>query len=464
MEPESNPLDLLRQRRAMNRVEAAMRKAEDTPKPGGYRYLGRNADTGQGLIVGNDGSVIPGDIITSGHIKPGQAVRVAQAGGMVQLDQKPRVRKVAPPVVKKTDRGPVKIVFSVIEDGRFVYYLGGDRKVPKKLFSATFAEDPDVNIVTTGKGLNQFYWQSLTYTFGEIVPTGFSGYTGVRLVDSRFPDSLFVPRIPIFTGNGSNNGDLISMLILPESLPGRAWDNDTYLASYYGEGVFGAAWATSTNFGNGIIGRTSLQFNYVIARDGAFESGTAPGGSGALDRVNPGFEATIAWAGSTSYTSDIDGIPFFGGSGAEAGTTNTPSGTIATYAGSHSKYQLMQIGSSGSLIRRGARTGYTIYDTKTFQEEIVGFSDGSYFNLGDPAMDLIRSKWISPNYSSIANGSLWVRDESSYLYIPETQDYVDFKSIDLKTGAIVAKRVKIFPIVSPVATPVYKIHSISYTP
>jgi hypothetical protein len=82
MEPESNPLDLLRQRRAINRVEAAMRKTEETPKPGGYRYLGRNADTGQGLVVGNDGSVIPGDIITSGHVKPGQAVRVAQAGGM----------------------------------------------------------------------------------------------------------------------------------------------------------------------------------------------------------------------------------------------------------------------------------------------------------------------------------------------------------------------------------------------
>jgi hypothetical protein len=84
--------------------------------------------------VGNDGSVIPGDIITSGHIKPGQAVRVAQAGGMVQLDQKPRVRKVVPVVPSKEVYGPVKILFSVLDGSERVYYVGGDRRAPEEIY------------------------------------------------------------------------------------------------------------------------------------------------------------------------------------------------------------------------------------------------------------------------------------------------------------------------------------------
>jgi hypothetical protein len=158
MEPESNPLDLLRQRRAMNRVEAAMRKTEETPKPGGYRYLGRNADTGQGLVVGNDGSVIPGDVITSGHVKPGQAVRVAQAGGMVQLDQKPRVRKVAPPVVKKEEYGNVKVLFSVRDGDETIVYIGADRKIPTEIYRYRTADYRQFTprMTNTGRGKNKF--------------------------------------------------------------------------------------------------------------------------------------------------------------------------------------------------------------------------------------------------------------------------------------------------------------------
>jgi len=136
-----------------------MRKTEETPKPGGYRYLGRNADTGQGLIVGNDGSIIPGEIITSGHIKPGQAVRVAQAGGMVQLDQKPRVRKVPPVVVKKEEGGNVKILFSVLEGTQNVFYIGGDRKTPKEVYRETIpASGFSTNgyITNSGKGTNKW--------------------------------------------------------------------------------------------------------------------------------------------------------------------------------------------------------------------------------------------------------------------------------------------------------------------
>jgi hypothetical protein len=189
MEPESNPLDLLRQRRAINRVEAAMRKTEETPKPGGYRYLGRNADTGQGLVVGNDGSVIPGDIITSGHVKPGQAVRVAQAGGMVQLDQKPRVRKVVPPVAKKEEGGPVKILFSVVEGAERIYYVGGDRRTPKSLFRLPAASKIYPHLVVTGKGLNQFYWQyeSDVAEYPSVAPFRYGSY----VVDSRYSGDPF---------------------------------------------------------------------------------------------------------------------------------------------------------------------------------------------------------------------------------------------------------------------------------
>jgi hypothetical protein len=160
-----------------------MRKTEETPKPGGYRYLGRNADTGQGLIVGNDGSVIPGDIITSGHIKPGQAVRVAQAGGLVQLDQKPRVKKSAPPVVKKEEFGDVKVLFSVVEGSDTVFYVGGDRDKPKELFRSPEYTGfrRSLTLVNTGKGLNKFFWQKADRP----------DFVTSNLFDSRYPDQLF---------------------------------------------------------------------------------------------------------------------------------------------------------------------------------------------------------------------------------------------------------------------------------
>jgi hypothetical protein len=203
MEPASNPLDLLRQRRAINRVEAAMRKTEETPKAGGYRYLGRNADTGQGLVAGNDGSVIPGDIITSGHIKPGQAVRVAQAGGMVQLDQKPRVRKVTPVVDSKAVAGNIKILFSVIEGSENVFYIGGDRETPKEVYRESipaYGFSTDGYITNSGKGLNKWVigiqsGPSNTYNFRK---TGLKTLTPTEVLSNTFPGNY-----PYWRGHGN---------------------------------------------------------------------------------------------------------------------------------------------------------------------------------------------------------------------------------------------------------------------
>lgn len=94
-----NPLDLIRQQQADNRLLAAQAaqqqaRAEAAQQPT-YTYLGTNAETGMGVVQANGGGeAVQGKLITNGSIKPGQAVQVAGSGGSLPtIDQKPRPRQ-----------------------------------------------------------------------------------------------------------------------------------------------------------------------------------------------------------------------------------------------------------------------------------------------------------------------------------------------------------------------------------
>lgn len=91
-------LTLLQHQRAQNRADFAQSQADRAEaaatKPKQWTAQGRDADSGRmALAADSDEAVLVGSRITSGDIKPGQAVRVNVAGGTVTVDQKPHKRQ-----------------------------------------------------------------------------------------------------------------------------------------------------------------------------------------------------------------------------------------------------------------------------------------------------------------------------------------------------------------------------------
>lgn len=439
-------MDLLRQASEAAAAKRLARLAELSKKSlkplptwdAGYDSSGRRLVQ----TLGQD-PVAVGRPVSNGAIGTGD--RTYNTGRAV--DVIPHIKPVPVVPVKIQEPGGVRILFSVVEGDRLVFYVGGDRRTPKELFSVPFDDDPDANLVSTGKGLNQFYWQSRTvYRDGGLL-------AGVRISGSRLPSSIDFPTIPLGSTLIPGYGPLVTAI--PQ------FPDDTYLARHYGVGVFAAGYVTPTVLSTGVS--SSLQLNYSILRGDSFESGSMAAGVGTRT-PNLGVEGGGFHEGNIAYSSSIDGVPYLGGSGTESGLINMFNRSV-TYSANYSKYRLLQLGSGASLIRRDYYN-YPAGGASSSQFDYAGFVDGSYFPLGDEAKSLITSRWQylhgpkAPNYSSIVKGALWVRDEPSLVYISETQDFVDFKSISLTTGAISAKRVKIFPVVKSV----YKIHSVTYTP
>jgi hypothetical protein len=455
MEPEPNPLDLLRQRRAINRVEAAMRKTEEVPKPGGYRYLGRNADTGQGIVVGNDGSVIPGDIITSGHIKPGQAVRVAQAGGMVQLDQKPRVRKVVPPVVKKEESGPVKILFSVVEGAERIYYVGGDRRTPKELFRLPTPASAIAHLVATGKGLRAFYWQYVTSelfdsrlgdsyagTMGSVQYFGSGVFLGSSATNIRneFSDTGGFRNIGTTTRTDWRTNDLENQSFVNAGSAVFTYDGQRTITPFP-DPVPKVFPATGTV--------TDVESS---SRSGFFDAGGfrfLSQGSNSTNRLNT----------TTEFNTDPPTpiVSTWSSSIAENFRQENP--LLIGLSGALKTVQTSSFTSSGSAVLNQNPIIYgpdhgTRLDFVT-QDDVV--------TVSSPQKTLIESRLISPRYSTLAGSTLWVLGDtvsSTVTQLSGGQSFINLLGIDLLSSESAPQKVKIFPI--PQGAPL--IHSISYTP
>jgi hypothetical protein len=505
MEPESNPLGLLRQRRAMNRVEAAMRKTEEVPKPGGYRYLGRNADTGQGIIVGNDGSVIPGDIITSGHIKPGQSVRVAQAGGMVQLDQRPRVKKVVPPVVKEEKFGNVKILFSVVEGAETVVYIGADRKKPTEIYRYTTADYRAFipRLTNTGRGKNKF-----TASAWALINTNPYGgafqYQSRILIDLKtkqqvtiepdvwvpqpYPESTSANYYPVelsFKGNGfyssgSRQGGAYQFDNQIVDIPAAASTNS--FVSAWGPGGGGydngssGEWGFISDFGWGFSVKSR---NYSFQIGGALETilgdaslyfasfeffpytGSAPGynfysrGHTEDIKVNLGLniEDTVY------YKYDIAGQtnPGAPDSSTEANNVRSPRTVIVGNRGVIAQVNNVQY---SRVFPGGAETN--IVSTSYYYKSTDGNQvtlPSSVFTPPFPE----RNNYVSPTNYNLVGSTLYYCD-TYYLddYYPQPllhEDYVDVATISFD-GSVAIKQQKIDPL--PASGTI--IHAVSYHP
>ncbi len=128
MDQESDAvLDLLRRRRSQNRYAAALNQSEQPIKQSGGIYLGKDADRGVGLIRNSSGGIVPAQINTSGLLKPGQAVRVSQAGGMVAIDHKPRVKKQRQSIQSISTSGPsIMLAVQVVN----AVYIAGHQASP----------------------------------------------------------------------------------------------------------------------------------------------------------------------------------------------------------------------------------------------------------------------------------------------------------------------------------------------
>jgi hypothetical protein len=456
MEPASNPLDLLRQRRAINRVEAAMRKTEEVPKPGGYRYLGRNADTGQGLVVGNDGSVIPGDIITSGHIKPGQSVRVAQAGGLVQLDQKPRVRKVVPPVAKKEEGGPVKILFSVVEGAERIYYVGGDRVKPKELFRLPSTTSATAHLVATGKGLNAFYWQ---YALGGnvvdgrsespiAIPTGSLGYIGAGIFTALNTREMFVPEPPLdecsnrfasstFRDFRLFSGESFGLNQTQSKI--RAFAASTSPCPVTREGPYPDVYTTN--------------LTDITAYSGSYAAlGFSAAYSGAWDRQLTTVQIYTSYSTGSTTVSDIE--------------SKSSREETMLHCSEFGDFALLSC-SLVNLIdsRVGVGNGVTTITPTGFNGTRYEASakDGERVLLSEEAQSLIGDQWISPRYSSISGSSLYMLPRTvaeTKEKLGERTNFLDFQAVDLSDSTASIIQAKTFPITKDIS----QIHSISYHP
>ena len=446
MEPESNPLDLLKQRRAINRVEAAMRKTEETPKPGGYRYLGRNADTGQGLIVGNDGSVIPGDIITSGHIKPGQAVRVAQAGGMVQLDQKPRVRKVVPPVVKEKKVPQVKIIFSAYSEleGSTIFYVGGDRKEPKELFrlpnDVSYFGNITPNITITGSGLNSYYYQYSATTLN----TAPLGLGSSEIYDSRYEAKAIVPPITFYPGLYYGIFVLSGSLIEQNEFTRQLLEiDDPYLPTYMGAGVFAASATPHIGFSSGVDGSSSFTHVVHVVDRNEVTSFSMSAGSANRTYLSPG----TSWSGAVAYSSEIKGIDFYRVSGSEGGTTDLPGGVPAnSYSCNFDVVNMFQYSPEVCLMQRCTSRLPNLGVANAFTRKLFSLKEGVEREISEEGVTLLRSNWVAPRMAPIRKDLIWMHDKDSPLTIQPDQEFIDLKSLNLLTNEIGAKRVKMYPL------------------
>lgn len=84
---------LLADQQAANRAEAARKQQAQVPSGPDYRYVGKNADTGQPAVTADSEPIAAKQIITNGQIQPGQAIKLL--AGFV--DQMPAIKPVPEP-------------------------------------------------------------------------------------------------------------------------------------------------------------------------------------------------------------------------------------------------------------------------------------------------------------------------------------------------------------------------------
>jgi hypothetical protein len=118
----SNPLDNALASLAQSRLLYHSGLVQQQKQPPIYTYLGESQ--GHSILQTAGGVVEVGQPITNGSIVKGSIVPVHVAGSLVRVDGMPRYIADEQPVVEAA-KGSIQILYSTIEDGKTLFWLGG---------------------------------------------------------------------------------------------------------------------------------------------------------------------------------------------------------------------------------------------------------------------------------------------------------------------------------------------------
>jgi hypothetical protein len=145
---------LLNDRQAENRKnfqEDSIKKPEPEPT---YTFAGYNGSDGAFVAVVGSGEILKAKLSTNGYLKPGQPVLVSQSLDGLEVEAMPSVqpkrRSIAAIV---TLYGKIKILYFVnnVATGFTEIFIGGDRKIPKKIAQFPLTSDIKGLIHNLGK-------------------------------------------------------------------------------------------------------------------------------------------------------------------------------------------------------------------------------------------------------------------------------------------------------------------------
>jgi hypothetical protein len=371
-----------------------------------------------GYVVDVGGSRSVRQSATNGSIPVGGVAcvrgRVDAQPAIATLPKRPGVRVDSP-------AGGVKILFSTLENGVKVYYVGGDRVRPKEL--ARFSNSPygDPALKATGKGLSRFYWTRRI----QISGVG-------NIVDSRYS--------------------------VPAGFP--LFENDL---------AFSGA---SRGAGYEAISLNRTDPNNVIARrvtyiDGAVTEDSVRIGVDTVDVTDFTYENNARVGGNlykvpyTAYRYSSSGDPDY---------IQRRDATTALIWGEEASLLLHSVSNRTTTINTGSENFKAIFlagDTVTLQPPARDLLQGLQFALYLPNFLPIyrRSAFLCNWLPRVSPGEGVYESIAKFIGFVATggaaQLSAPFSVIDLETSAISEKTIKIYPLPS---NPSIQIHSISYHP
>lgn len=132
-------IKLLNLQQATNRLKFAQQQAKaerlDRRRQPSYQFVGKDADTNTAVISADgEDPIATGEIITNGHIKPGQSVNVRNGSGKVTVDQKPKPKQKKEKTVTSTATGKIKVLYQFPDgDNNYQLWVGGWKAEPVKV-------------------------------------------------------------------------------------------------------------------------------------------------------------------------------------------------------------------------------------------------------------------------------------------------------------------------------------------
>lgn len=147
-----SPEKRLQEQAAIARAVRAEQKIAPTSPATDGTVVDFDADIGRDVIQLSDGSIRYATPMASGVRGAGDTVLVHQSG-VAYSDSLQHIKKRVSGRLRKVPQVtyPLKVLFSVVEEGVHNFYLGGDRIVPEKVFSIDSSIAIEAWVTNTGK-------------------------------------------------------------------------------------------------------------------------------------------------------------------------------------------------------------------------------------------------------------------------------------------------------------------------